>query len=205
MSEAVILVLIIAAILAGVLTGWWLGGRGGAAIRAERDRYLEDVRRAMADLAGNAGDGPVESRPVALADIAARQDISLSYLEQLFAKLRRGGLVTSVRGPGGGYRLSRPSGELRIADIILAVDEPITTTRCKPGGTKGCTKTGARCVTHDLWEELGQQIHVFLSSVSLADVVDRKVLGRSRPCNDVGSADRGNETGVILDSETAAA
>ena len=160
---------------------------------------------AMADLAGNAGDGPVESRPVALADIAARQDISLSYLEQLFAKLRRGGLVTSVRGPGGGYRLSRPSGELRIADIILAVDEPITTTRCKPGGTKGCTKTGARCVTHDLWEELGQQIHVFLSSVSLADVVDRKVLGRSRPCNDVGSADRGNETGVILDSETAAA
>ncbi len=71
------------------------------------------------------------SRPVALADIAARQDISLSYLEQLFAKLRRGGLVTSVRGPGGGYRLSRPSGELRIADIIMAVDEPIAATRCK--------------------------------------------------------------------------
>ena len=115
---------------------------------------------------------PGEPRPVALADIAARQDISLSYLEQLFAKLRRGGLVTSVRGPGGGYRLSRPSGELRIADIILAVDEPIAATRCKTGSTKGCTKTGARCVTHDLWEELGQQIHVFLSSVSLADVVE---------------------------------
>ena len=131
-----------------------------------------------------------------IADIAARQDISLSYLEQLFAKLRRGGLVTSVRGPGGGYRLSRPSGELRIADIILAVDEPITTTRCKPGGTKGCTKAGARCVTHDLWEELGQQIHVFLSSVSLADVVDRKVLGRSKPCNDMNA---------LPDSETAAA
>ena len=109
---------------------------------------------------------PGDPRPVALADIAARQDISLSYLEQLFAKLRRGGLVTSVRGPGGGYRLSRPSGELRIADIILAVDEPIAATRCKTGSTKGCTKTGARCVTHDLWEELGQQIHVFLSSVS---------------------------------------
>jgi len=144
---------------------------------------------AMADLAGNAAEG----KPVALADIAQRQDISLSYLEQLFAKLRRGGLVTSVRGPGGGYRLARPSMELRIADIIVAVEEPIAATRCKPGSAKGCTKTGARCVTHDLWEELGQQIHVFLSSVSLADVVDRKVLGRARPCNDVdrlvGSAD----------------
>ncbi len=135
---------------------------------------------AMADLAGNAGEG----KPVALADIAQRQDISLSYLEQLFAKLRRGGLVSSVRGPGGGYRLSRPSTELRIADIIVAVDEPIAAIRCKPGSSKGCTKTGGRCVTHDLWEELGQQIHVFLSSVSLADVVERRVLGRAQPCND---------------------
>ena len=139
---------------------------------------------AMADLAGHVGEA---GRPVALADIAARQDISLSYLEQLFAKLRRGGLVTSVRGPGGGYRLSRSSEKLRIADIILAVDEPIAATRCKPGSAKGCTKTGARCVTHDLWEELGQQIHVFLSSVSLADVVERRVLGRAKPCNDMTS------------------
>jgi len=135
---------------------------------------------AMADLAGHAA----ESKPVALADIAERQDISLSYLEQLFAKLRRGGLVTSVRGPGGGYRLSRPSAELRIADIIVAVDEPIAATRCSGGSAKGCTKTGARCVTHDLWEELGHQIHIFLSSVSLADVVEKRVLGRSQPCND---------------------
>ena len=82
---------------------------------------------------------------------------------------------------------SEDESELRIADIILAVDEPIATTRCKPGASKGCTKTGARCVTHDLWEELGQQIHVFLSSVSLADVVERRVLGRSRPCNDTGA------------------
>jgi Rrf2 family transcriptional regulator, iron-sulfur cluster assembly transcription factor len=81
--------------------------------------------------------------------------------------------------------LSRPSGDLRIADIILAVDEPIAATRCKTGSSKGCTKTGARCVTHDLWEELGQQIHVFLSSVSLADVVERRVLGRAKPCNDM--------------------
>src|SRR6202789_1296067 len=145
---------------------------------------------AMADLAGQASDsGPDSSktsRPVALADIAERQDISLSYLEQLFAKLRRSGLVTSVRGPGGGYRLARPSTELRIADIIVAVDEPIAATRCKTGSAKGCTKTGARCVTHDLWEELGQQIHVFLSSVSLADVVEKRGRGRPKPCTAVG-------------------
>jgi len=144
---------------------------------------------AMADLAGHvpgsSDPSGTETKPVALADIAERQDISLSYLEQLFAKLRRSGLVTSVRGPGGGYRLSRPSTELRIADIIVAVDEPIAATRCKTGSAKGCTKTGARCVTHDLWEELGQQIHVFLSSVSLADVVEKRVLGRARPCNDM--------------------
>ena len=144
---------------------------------------------AMADLAGYAPESRDQSltdaKPVALADIAERQDISLSYLEQLFAKLRRGGLVTSVRGPGGGYRLSRPSSELRIADIIVAVNEPIAATRCKTGSAKGCTKTGARCVTHDLWEELGQQIHVFLSSVSLADVVEKRVLGRAKPCNDM--------------------
>jgi len=132
---------------------------------------------AMADLAKHEG----ATRPVSLAEIAERQEISLSYLEQLFAKLRRGSLVRSVRGPGGGYRLSCPAAELRIADIILAVDEPITATRCKPGSPVGCTGTTSRCVTHDLWEELGQQIHVFLSSVSLADVIERRVLGRAKP------------------------
>jgi Rrf2 family iron-sulfur cluster assembly transcriptional regulator len=133
---------------------------------------------AMADLAGHEG----AQRPVSLAEIAKRQEISLSYLEQLFAKLRKGGLVKSVRGPGGGYRLSRPSSELRIADIIIAVDEPMTATRCEAGSPKGCTGTTTRCVTHDLWEELGRQIHVFLSSVSLADVVEKRVLGRAKPC-----------------------
>jgi Rrf2 family transcriptional regulator, iron-sulfur cluster assembly transcription factor len=137
---------------------------------------------AMADLAQH----EAANRPVSLADIAQRQEISLSYLEQLFAKLRRGGLVKSVRGPGGGYRLSRPSGETRVSDIIVAVDEPIAATRCKPGSAKGCVGQGARCVTHDLWEELGRQIHVFLSSVSLADVVEKRVLGRSQPCNNTG-------------------
>jgi Rrf2 family iron-sulfur cluster assembly transcriptional regulator len=162
---------------------------------------------AMADLAGHAPESNEKSsnekaKPVALADIAERQDISLSYLEQLFAKLRRGGLVTSVRGPGGGYRLARPSSELRIADIIVAVDEPIAATRCRPNGSKGCTKTGARCVTHDLWEELGQQIHIFLSSVSLADVVEKRVLGRSRPCNDFEPTESTGE-GASPDFEAA--
>jgi len=131
---------------------------------------------AMADLASH----EAGSRPVSLADIAGRQGISLSYLEQLFAKLRRNGLVTSVRGPGGGYRLSRSSEGVRISDIIMAVDEPITATRCRPGTPKGCATQGARCITHDLWEELGRQIHVFLSSISLADVIEKRVLGRAQ-------------------------
>ncbi len=140
---------------------------------------------AMADLAANDGG----SKPVSLAEIARRQEISLSYLEQLFAKLRRGELVKSVRGPGGGYRLARPASELRISDIIIAVDEPITATRCRKDSPKGCTGTSGRCMTHDLWEELGRQIHVFLSSVSLADVVEKRVLGRAR----VNDADRERE------------
>lgn len=129
---------------------------------------------AMADLARAATD-----HPVALADIAERQEISLSYLEQLFSKLRKGGIVTSVRGPGGGYQLASPMSETRISDIILAVDEPIKTTRCEVGSSKGCTKGNGRCITHDLWEELGHHIHIFLSSVTLADVVQRNVLGKS--------------------------
>lgn len=127
---------------------------------------------AMADLATH----EAAMRPVSLADIAERQEISLSYLEQLFAKLRRGGLVSSVRGPGGGYRLSRPAADVRVSDIIVAVDEPIEATRCKLGSAKGCTHIGGRCITHDLWEELGHQIHKYLSGVTLADVVEKKVL-----------------------------
>jgi Rrf2 family iron-sulfur cluster assembly transcriptional regulator len=130
---------------------------------------------AMADLAQHSQD-----RPVALADIAERQEISLSYLEQLFAQLRRHELVTSVRGPGGGYRLARGAEGTRIADIILAVDEPIKTTRCELGSPRGCTGRQTRCLTHDLWEELGRQIHIFLSSVTLADVIQKRVLGASR-------------------------
>ncbi len=118
-------------------------------------------------------------KPVSLADIATRQEISLSYLEQLFGKLRRGGLVKSVRGPGGGYLLNRQASETRISDIVLAVDEPIKTTRCNLGSPKGCRNDESRCITHDLWAELGNQIYLYLSSVSLEDVVSRRVLGSS--------------------------
>jgi len=117
-------------------------------------------------------------RPVPLGDIASRQEISLSYLEQLFAKLRRAGVVKSVRGPGGGYRLSRAAGETRIADIMLAVEEPVDVTRCQHKAA-GCMEGGRRCVTHDLWDELGRHIHLFLNGVTLEDVLERRVLGMS--------------------------
>lgn len=129
---------------------------------------------AMADLATVS-----DKRPISLADIAERQEISLSYLEQLFAKLRRAGLVNSVRGPGGGYMLAHGPDETRVADIVLAVDEPIRATRCTPGQPVGCRSNKSRCLTHDLWEELGNQIFLYLNSVTLADVVNRRVLGTS--------------------------
>ena len=121
---------------------------------------------AMADLARREGDA---ARAVALADIAARQEISLSYLEQLFARLRRKGLVRSARGPGGGYRLARTADDTTIAEIVHAVDEPLRATRCKEGA--GCMIKGERCLTHDLWADLGDRIEDYLASVSLADVI----------------------------------
>ena len=127
---------------------------------------------AMTDLAGQAS---VEGRrAVALADIAARQQISLAYLEQLFSRLRRRGLVESVRGPGGGYRLSRSPSETSVAEVVMAVDEPLKTVRCKAADT-GCLKHGARCATHDLWEEMGRQIESYLASVSLEDVASGRL------------------------------
>jgi len=121
---------------------------------------------AMADLARRESDA---ARAVALADIAARQEISLSYLEQLFARLRRKGLVKSARGPGGGYRLARTADATTIAEIVHAVDEPLRATRCQAG--KGCMIKGERCLTHDLWADLGDRIEDYLASVSLADVI----------------------------------
>jgi Rrf2 family iron-sulfur cluster assembly transcriptional regulator len=106
--------------------------------------------------------------PVTLAAISERQHISLSYLEQLFGKLRRAKLVNSVRGPGGGYCLAKPTDNITVADIISAVDEPIDATQC--GGKENCIDD-RRCITHDLWATLNQKMNDYLSSVSLADVV----------------------------------
>lgn len=120
---------------------------------------------ALLDLAIHADEGPVN-----LADISQRQGISLSYLEQLFAKLRRSELVCSIRGPGGGYRLSRKPHSIRIAHIIDAVNESVDATKCQG---KGNCQQGEKCLTHHLWEDLSGQIHDFLSSISLADLIGR--------------------------------
>ena len=130
---------------------------------------------AMADLARHS-----KGDPETLAVIAERQEISLAYLEQLFAKLRRAGLVAAVRGPRGGYRLARPADQLPIAEIVQAVDEPLKATRCRSESGQGCLGRTGRCLTHDLWDELGIQIQLFLSSVTLADVLEHRVKGRAR-------------------------
>jgi Rrf2 family transcriptional regulator, iron-sulfur cluster assembly transcription factor len=129
---------------------------------------------AMVDLATRQAIG-CECGPICLAEIAERQQLSLAYLEQLFGKLRREGLVTSARGPGGGYRLARPSDAITVAEVVSAVDEKLRATRCDEGSA-GCLADGAtRCQTHDLWDALGQQIRRFLHSVTLADVVNGRV------------------------------
>ena len=127
---------------------------------------------ALADIAATGGHSPV-----ALSDIAQRQGISLSYLEQLFAKLRRAGLVESARGVAGGYALSAGPSEIRVADIVAAVDEEIRTTACATGSLVGCKGTTARCLTHDLWDELGRQIEIFLNAVTLEDILEKRVAG----------------------------
>lgn len=121
---------------------------------------------AMLDLALYENQGPIS-----LADISERQEISLSYLEQLFSRLRRSKLVESTRGPGGGYCIARPLEEVSIADIVRAVNESVDTTLC--GGQKNCHQRG-RCLTHDLWEGLSEQIESFLSGVSLRDLIERE-------------------------------
>ena len=128
---------------------------------------------ALADIALNGREAAVP-----LADIAARQDISVAYLEQLFVRLRRAGLVTSLRGPGGGYRLARAPSETRISDVMVAVDERLNAMGC--GGKweegQGCGKSREACLTHALWEQLSAHVHVFLSRTTIADVIaDRLV------------------------------
>jgi Rrf2 family iron-sulfur cluster assembly transcriptional regulator len=125
---------------------------------------------AMLDLALHSTEGPVT-----LAGISGRQKISLSYLEQLFGKLRRGELVESVRGPGGGYHLARDPSKVTVADIVSAVEESLDSTQC--GGRENC-HDNQRCMTHELWEELNTTVHGFLAGVTLAQLVQRQ---RTKP------------------------
>lgn len=128
---------------------------------------------AMVDLASQCG-----GKPVCLGDIAERQEIALPYLEQIFAKLRRNGLVNSVRGPGGGYVLARTAEDTYVSDIITAVEESIKMTRCGHRAAAGCMGTKVRCLTHDLWEGLGNQIYTYLRSISLKDICARQIPGQ---------------------------
>jgi Rrf2 family iron-sulfur cluster assembly transcriptional regulator len=127
---------------------------------------------AMLDLAMNGGKGPVT-----LAGISQRQSISLSYLEQLFGKLRRHTLVDSVRGPGGGYTLARELDKLSVADIVVAVDEPLDATQC--GGKENC-RDDRRCMTHDLWATLNEKMYAYLDSVKLSDLVAQQAAREAR-------------------------
>ena len=128
-----------------------------------RSRYAVT---AMLDLALHEGDGPV-----ALTDIARRQGLSLAFLEQIFARLRKARLVVGARGRGGGYRLCRPPARVAVADVIVAVDRTVDATRC--GGRENC-QSEARCLTHDLWADLSLHIQEFLGDVHLGDLVERK-------------------------------
>jgi len=121
---------------------------------------------AMLDLAFHSKAGPVT-----LAQISRRQDISLSYLEQLFTRLRKQQLVSSTRGPGGGYSLARPAAEIAVSEVVAAVDEAVDTTRCS--GAINC-HDGQQCLTHELWDELSQQIFEFLNDISLQDLMDER-------------------------------
>ena len=139
---------------------------------------------AMLDLAMHEAKEP-DAKPVTLAGISERQSISLSYLEQLFSRLRRQGLVSSVRGPGGGYKLAKPVAQISVSAIINAVDEQIDATQC--GGQENCRDEG-RCMTHDLWASLNSKILDYLDGVNLADMVASQLSGQKinitpRNCN----------------------
>ena len=129
-----------------------------------RGRYAVMAMADMTQQLAQAHNGPIR-----LADISKRQEISFAYLEQIFGDLRRAGLVVSHRGAHGGYRLAMNAEDIRIGDVIDAVDETVDVTRCRAAG--GCLNNHARCLTHDLWDRLGNHIHGFLNAISLADVV----------------------------------
>lgn len=114
-------------------------------------------------------------KPVQLAAIAERQEIPLAYLEQIFARLKRSGLVTSMRGPGGGYQLAHPAASVNVGDIVLASDEPMVMTRCNTHEEKGCRADKSRCLTHDLWEGLSAQIQHYFETITLEDICERRI------------------------------
>jgi Rrf2 family iron-sulfur cluster assembly transcriptional regulator len=133
--------------------------------------------------------------PVTLATISERQHISLSYLEQLFGKLRRARLVSSVRGPGGGYNLARPAQNVSVADIIIAVDEPLDATQC--GGKENC-HDDKRCMTHDLWARLNEKMYDYLASVTLADLVAHQHGKHVAVLHDLRTADKSVTRPIVL-------
>lgn len=124
---------------------------------------------AMVEMAGRGGE-----QPVALSELASSQEITVPYLEQIFRKLKAGELVKAMRGPGGGYLLARPAKDIYIYDIVEAVEESLKMTRCDAHKTSGCMSNKSRCLTHDLWDGLGQHIHDYLAKISLADVCSKK-------------------------------
>lgn len=131
---------------------------------------------ALCDLAQYLKSGS-DKKPVSLQEISQSQELPVAYLEQIFMKLKQAKLVDSIRGASGGYVLARPANMIRVSDIIYAVEKPAKTTRCDAHTSKGCHSSGTRCLTHDLWEELGQVIHLFFSKITLQDILDRKILG----------------------------
>lgn len=128
---------------------------------------------AMADIAQQS-----HGRPVSLGEISERQGISLAYLEQLFGKLRRAGLVASMRGPGGGYTLVKEPAKIAVSEIMAAVDERLRATQCDGVVGEGCTTDGVQCLTHNLWERLSAHVHVFLQQTTLEDVIATDI----QPC-----------------------
>ncbi len=150
---------------------------------------------AMLDLALHATESPVP-----LADISQRQGISLSYLEQLFSRLRRQGLVDSARGPGGGYRLARAAAEIAVVDVINAIDENVNVTRC---GGQGDCQDGEPCLTHDLWCDLSAQIHDFLASIDLQQLVERRSVKEVSQRQD-NATEGGSAFGQVSDRDAVA-
>lgn len=125
---------------------------------------------AMVDLANHSG-----RKPVKLAEIAMRQEMSLAYLEQIFSKLRQKGLVKSIKGPGGGYMLTRLAREVPISEIVTAADEEMKMTRCESGSHNGCMASKEQCLTHDLWEGLSNHIYGYFNTISLEDVCKKRL------------------------------